>query len=219
MKGLLGLSLLPLLAAGSPVVIDTIHKDAAPVISSSNAKDIPNSYMVIFKKHVTERDASAHHTWVQDVHLSTEIRKQELRKRSLTSFDDDTIFEGLRHTYNIPGGLLGYAGHFDEDVIELVRRHPDVSSPIFPCGPIFQVELFEAFIINSRVLTVHPYLGIFCIALFGPYPSLPCPESKLTCLLRSITSNVTPRSILSKTALNWKRTLHGVWPVSLTVML
>lgn len=131
MKGLL-LSLLPLLAAGSPFWVDTIHNDAAPVISSSNAKEIPDSYMVIFKKHVTERDATAHHSWVQDTHLSHETRKQELRKRSQIPMADDTIFEGLRHTYNIPGGLLGYAGHFGEDVIELVRRHPDVSlSPCF----------------------------------------------------------------------------------------
>jgi len=124
MKGLLGLSLLPLLAAGSPVIVETIHKDAVPIISSSNAKEIPDSYMVVFKKHVTERGASAHHTWVQDVHLAQKS-KQELRKRSQTPFTD-TVFEGLKHTYNIPGGLLGYSGHFDEDTIELVRRHPDV---------------------------------------------------------------------------------------------
>lgn len=130
MKGLV-LSLLPLLAAGSPILVDTIHNDAAPLISSSNAKEIPNSYMVVFKKHVTERDASAHHSWVQDVHLSRETTKQELRKRSQVPFSDDTIFEGLRHTYNIPGGFLGYAGHFDEDVIEMVRRHPDVSNTMF----------------------------------------------------------------------------------------
>lgn len=145
MKGIIALSLLPLLAAGSPVIVDTIHNNAAPVISSSNAKEVPDSYMVIFKKHVTQRDASAHHSWVQDVHLSTVTRKQELRKRSQTIFSDDTIFEGLKHTYNIAGGLLGYAGHFDEDVIELVRRHPDVSLPILPRAPIIQAELSTLF--------------------------------------------------------------------------
>ncbi|EXJ56243.1 cerevisin [Cladophialophora psammophila CBS 110553] len=126
MKGYAILSLLPLLAAGSPILVDTIHNDAAPVISSSNAKEIPDSYMVIFKKHVSERDATAHHSWVQEAHVSHESRKLELRKRSQVPMSDETIFEGLRHTYNIPGGLLGYAGHFDEGVIELVRRHPDV---------------------------------------------------------------------------------------------
>lgn len=37
------------------------------------------------------------------------------------------LFEGLRHTYNIAGGLRGYSGHFDREVIEQVRRHPDVA--------------------------------------------------------------------------------------------
>lgn len=132
MKSFLGLSLLPLLAAGSPVLVETIHKDAAPIISSSNAKEIPDSYMVVFKQHVSHAAALAHHSWIQDIHLTKQVNKQELRKRSIISSDEDTIFEGLRHTYNIPGGLLGYAGHFDGDVIEQVRRHPDVSTLIYP---------------------------------------------------------------------------------------
>jgi len=126
MKSFVGLSILPLLAAGSPIIVETIHKDAAPVISSSNAKEIPDSYMVVFKHHVTQAAAAAHHSWIQDIHLTNQVNKQELKKRSF-GFSEDTIFEGLRHTYNIPGGLLGYAGHFDQDVIEQVRRHPDVS--------------------------------------------------------------------------------------------
>jgi cerevisin len=124
MKGLFA-ALLPLLAAGSPVLIDTIHNEAAPVISSVNGKEIPNSYMVIFKKHVSQQGARDHHLWVQDIHAASE--KLELRKRSSFSFQD-SVFEGLKHTYHIPGALMGYSGHFGEDVIEQVRRHPDVST-------------------------------------------------------------------------------------------
>ena len=111
-------------AASSPVIIDTVHKDAAPIHSSSNAKTIANSYMIVFKKHVNDATASAHHSWVQDVHLQTQTYRTELKKRSTTSFQEE-IFEGLKHTYSIPG-LMGYSGHFDEDVIEKIRRHPDV---------------------------------------------------------------------------------------------
>jgi len=32
----------------------------------------------------------------------------------------------LKHTYNIASEFLGYSGHFDEAVIEQLRRHPDV---------------------------------------------------------------------------------------------
>jgi cerevisin len=125
MRGFLGLSVLPLLACASPIIVDTIHNEAAPVLSSLNARDIPNSYMVVFKKHLTHEDATAHQAWVQEVHLTTQSTKTELKKRN---FDlQDIVYEGLRHTYNIPGGFLGYSGHFDDDVIERVRRHPDVS--------------------------------------------------------------------------------------------
>lgn len=125
MRGLIGLAL-PLLAAGSPVLVDTIHNEAAPLITSHNSKTVPNSYMVVFKDHVTQKAAKAHHSWVQDAHLGAASDRMELRKRSQSSMQE-TIFEGLKHTYHIPGKLLGYSGHFDEDVIEQVRRHPDVS--------------------------------------------------------------------------------------------
>jgi Peptidase inhibitor I9 len=122
MKGLF--VLLPLVAA-SPFSIGTIHKDVAPLLSSKNAEEVPNSYIVVFKKHVTHEAANKHHSWVQDIHCATQNTKAELRKRDQFPFQD-TVFEGLRHTYNIAGNLLGYSGHFDDDVIEQVRRHPDV---------------------------------------------------------------------------------------------
>ncbi|KAL1958651.1 hypothetical protein VTO42DRAFT_3994 [Malbranchea cinnamomea] len=123
MKGLLSLSLLPLLAAASPMIIDTIHKDSAPVLSSTNSKEVPNSYIVVFKKHVTPASAEAHQSWVQELHTTVETKK--LRKRSQFPFKNE-VFDGLKHTYDIAGSLLGYSGHFDEEVIEQVRRHPDV---------------------------------------------------------------------------------------------
>lgn len=130
MKGFLGLSAAAVVAA-SPVVVDSIHNDAAPIISSANAKEIPNSYMIKFKKHVTTNLAADHHDWVQDLHFSTQSAKTELRKRSQTPMVDE-IFHGLKHTYNIAGSLLGYSGHFDEETIEQIRRHPDVSPPSPP---------------------------------------------------------------------------------------
>ncbi|KAI9773759.1 MAG: serine protease [Geoglossum umbratile] len=126
MRSLLALSWLPLLASATPVFnVGTIHNEAAPILSSSHSKEIPDSYIVVFKKHVTADSAVEHHSWVQDIHLGTENTKLELRKRS-SSFLGLDIFEGLKHTYNIAGGLLGYSGHFDEEVIEQIRRHPDV---------------------------------------------------------------------------------------------
>lgn len=134
MKGFFGLSAAALAAASPMMVIDS---DAAPLISSSNAKEIPGSYMIKFKKHVTTNLAAEHHDWVQDLHYTTQQAKTDLRKRSQSPMVDD-IFQGLKHTYNIAGSLLGYSGHFDDETIEQIRRHPDVSSrhqaAIMACG-------------------------------------------------------------------------------------
>ncbi|KAI9845072.1 MAG: serine protease [Sclerophora amabilis] len=126
MKSLLGLSLLPLLVPASPVFnTPTTHDGAAPILSSSTSQEIPDSYIIVFKKHVSDESAAAHHHWVNQLHLSTEGERMELRKRAQFPIMTD-VYEGLRHTYNLAGSLLGYSGHFDESVIEQVRRHPDV---------------------------------------------------------------------------------------------
>lgn len=111
-------------AAASPLFsIGSIPE--APVIQSVNAKHIPNSYIVKFKDHVKHGEAAAHHAWVNDLHVQTESRKFELRKRGIV----DNVMEGMKHTYNIAGTFMGYSGHFDDAVLEQLRRHPDVSRP------------------------------------------------------------------------------------------
>jgi len=129
MKSLISLTtLLPLLAASSPLFkVGTIHNEAAPVLSSVNAKEIPDSYIIVFKDHVSHGGAAEHHSWVQGLHTSSESSRMELRKRSQEPFLE-TSYNGLKHTYKIAGGLLGYSGHFGEDVLEQIRRHPDVST-------------------------------------------------------------------------------------------
>ena len=123
------LALLPL-AAASPFKVGTIHNDAAPVLSSTTAEEVvPNSYIVVLKKDV--KDAKKHHEWVQSVHTKAQDERMELRKRSQFPITTD-IFEGLKHTYDIVGGLVGYSGHFDDETLEQIRRHPDVSTLLSP---------------------------------------------------------------------------------------
>lgn len=127
MKSFAILSALPLLVLGSPLLnIGTIHHEAAPILSSVEATEIPDSYMIVFKDHISHSAASVHHSWVQNIHSTSENSKNELRKRSQSPFLGNA-FDGMKHTYSIAGGLLGYSGHFDEAVIEQIRRHPDVS--------------------------------------------------------------------------------------------
>ncbi|KAI3321631.1 peptidase S8/S53 domain-containing protein [Xylariaceae sp. AK1471] len=128
MRGLVALSLACAATAAPSFSIETIHDGAAPIISSSTAEEIPNSYIIKFKDHVSESSASDHHSWVQKIHSNREDERMELRKRGQIPLMGDTvdIFSGLKHTLKIGTGFLGYSGHFDDAVIEEVRKHPDV---------------------------------------------------------------------------------------------
>lgn len=130
MRGLAALSFVATAAAAVVPAFGTgtIHSDAAPILSSANAETIPNRYIIKFKKHVDDKNAAEHHNWLNAVHTSSqETREFELRKRSQFPFAD-SVFEGLKHTYKIGGRFSGYAGHFDDETIEQIRRHPDVST-------------------------------------------------------------------------------------------
>ena len=122
----IALLLLPLLAAASPMLKTSISDDIAPLVAHDNAQIIPDSYIISLKKHVSKAHAEKHHSWVQDLHASSQLRRTELRKRSQITIEE-TAFEGLKHTYNIAGSLMGYSGHFDDETLQSIRNHPDVS--------------------------------------------------------------------------------------------
>ncbi|KAM0210796.1 hypothetical protein ACHAQD_010533 [Fusarium lateritium] len=123
MKSVLTLSVAAVASAAS-FSVGTVHDKAAPILSSIDAETIPDSYIIKFKDHVDGAAASDHHMWLQDAHKEGETERMELRKRSM-SFSDKA-FSGLKHTFDIGDAFKGYAGHFDESMIEKVRNHPDV---------------------------------------------------------------------------------------------
>lgn len=131
MRAFIALSWVATALAAPSFSIETIHDGAAPILSSSSAEEIPNSYIIKFKDHVTEASALDHHSWVQKIHGDRENERMELRKRGQIPLIDDVVdvFSGLKHTLKIGSDFLGYAGHFDDAVIEEVRKHPDVSLP------------------------------------------------------------------------------------------
>ena len=128
------LGLLPLLSGAvysSPMVnIDSIDTGRAPVTTSSTSKVIPDSYIIVFKDHVTQLQATAHHDWVQDVHSSGLRKRTQIPLMDAVDGSLDYMYKGLKHTYDLAEGFLGYSGHFDEHTLDQIRRHPDVSSMI-----------------------------------------------------------------------------------------
>ncbi|KAK6542617.1 serine protease [Orbilia ellipsospora] len=124
----------PLLVVASPI-LDTAVVSRAPLLSSLSASDheIPDSYIVVFKKTVDDKTVDAHHNWIQETHASS------LKKRSQiplggkpsgsflnTVIEDAKDLLGFKHAFDIPGALKGYSGSFDEDTLDLIRSHPDV---------------------------------------------------------------------------------------------
>src|SRR4051812_1270408 len=127
----------PVLVVASPILDSTVIAKA-PLLSSLSASDheIPNSYIVVFKKGVDSKTVDAHQNWIQETHASN------LRKRSQapvgakpsgnflnTVIDDVETLTGLKHSFDIAGAFKGYSGAFDESTLDLIRSHPDVSFP------------------------------------------------------------------------------------------
>jgi len=124
----------PVLVVASPILDSTVIAKA-PLLSSLSASDheIPNSYIVVFKKGVDSKTVDAHQNWIQETHASN------LRKRSQapvgekpsgnflnTVIDDVETLTGLKHSFDIAGAFKGYSGAFDESTLDLIRSHPDV---------------------------------------------------------------------------------------------
>ncbi|KAI9163973.1 Subtilisin-like proteinase Spm1 [Paramyrothecium foliicola] len=123
MRSVLALSVAAV-AQAATLGAETVHSGSAPVLGSVETEAIPDSYIIKFKDHVDDSAATDHHSWVQNIHDNGEQQRLELRKRSMSTSED--IFSGLKHTFKIGDAFKGYAGHFDESVIEQVRNHPDV---------------------------------------------------------------------------------------------
>jgi len=99
---------------------------------SASDHEIPNSYIVVFKKGVNSNAADAHHTWIQEAHASSlKKRSQTPLGKPSTNFLNTVIDEvetltGFKHSFDIAGAFKGYAGSFDESTLDLIRSHPDV---------------------------------------------------------------------------------------------
>ncbi|KAF9938838.1 serine protease [Mortierella antarctica] len=89
------------------------HSEAllAPLLASDNAEVIPDSYFVVFKNGIRAQDNSG---WVQDLH------QRDVSVNGLSDLDS-----GVRHVFDM-GSFQGLAGRFSPEVLDEIRRNPDV---------------------------------------------------------------------------------------------
>lgn len=111
---LLKLSTVVLLMASTAAALPSFLQSErlAPIVSSANADIIPDSYFVVFKNGVRANDHSA---WVHDLH------KRDLTANGLW----DSITSGVKHVYDM-GDFQGIAGRFRPEVLDEIRKNPDV---------------------------------------------------------------------------------------------
>lgn len=127
MRSVAALSLAAVATAAS-FSTETIHGGSAPILSSIDADNIPDSYIIKFKDHVDDKSVTTHHSWVQTQHEGSTLSDNdlELRKRGLDDSVVGKVFGGMKHTFSIGNGFKGYAGHFHPELIEQLRNHPDI---------------------------------------------------------------------------------------------
>ncbi|OJA07748.1 hypothetical protein AZE42_08984 [Rhizopogon vesiculosus] len=88
--------------------------NVAPLIVSEHPYGtINNSYIVVLRDELTQAAMQNHLNFLQTTHASDSFLS-----------DTDGFAEGIRHVYD--GHLRGYAGEFTENVIEQIRRMPEV---------------------------------------------------------------------------------------------
>ncbi|KAK9447242.1 peptidase S8/S53 domain-containing protein [Limtongia smithiae] len=102
---------------------DAAIYDEAPLLTTSTAAEhiVPDSYIIVFKKHVDEASAATHHSWVRSVH-DVAMKKRGVENPFLAA----GLEHGLKHVYSLTDAFKGYSGRFEASTIEQIRRHPDV---------------------------------------------------------------------------------------------
>ncbi|KAI7820828.1 hypothetical protein BC939DRAFT_218281 [Gamsiella multidivaricata] len=116
-----------LLAASSAVAFPSFIQSErlAPVISSVEAEVVPDSYFVVFKDGVRAYDQAA---WVSDLH-----HQDLMMNGAWDDGFDESMINGVNHLYDM-GSFQGLAGRFRPEVLDEIRRNPDVSA--LPCGTL-----------------------------------------------------------------------------------
>ncbi|KAF9429307.1 serine protease [Entomortierella beljakovae] len=84
----------------------------APIVSPLDADIVPDSYFVVFKSGVR---ANEHSAWISGLH------EGDIKTNGVW----DNFASGVKHVYDM-GSFQGVGGRFRPDVLEEIRKNPDV---------------------------------------------------------------------------------------------
>jgi hypothetical protein len=112
------------LLLSSTFIYSNIHVTAINAISQPTT---PKTYIVIVRDHLSSEIRDSHHRWLEQTISRYNVRGGSEQSRAQIPFElKDSQISGLKHTYNINEQLVGYSGHFDDGLIEEIRRNTDV---------------------------------------------------------------------------------------------
>ncbi|KAG2225643.1 hypothetical protein INT45_012115 [Circinella minor] len=97
----------------------------APLYEVSEPNSISDSYIIILKDHVNSMQADQHFQWVRDTLVKPGMKEDQFQQQQ---FLESGIPLGIKHTYGSPNAKFrGYSGKFSSNVVENIRRSPDVA--------------------------------------------------------------------------------------------
>ncbi|OBZ89658.1 hypothetical protein A0J61_02291 [Choanephora cucurbitarum] len=93
----------------------------APLYVSPETETIANSYIVVLKDSLQSHEIREHAAWINT------LTESSTKNIHLSDYlDPHTTVAGIKHVYDTPN-LKGYAGKFDDQVLEAIRQSDDVA--------------------------------------------------------------------------------------------
>ncbi|KAI8974446.1 peptidase S8/S53 domain-containing protein [Pilobolus umbonatus] len=114
------------LIASALLVASAVHakplnnkQEIAPLYVSPEGETINDSYIVILKNNLHSRDIQEHAAWINT------LAKTENDDYFMNYLDPHVTQAGVHHVYDTPQ-VKGYAGKFDNNILEAIRQSEDV---------------------------------------------------------------------------------------------
>ncbi|EPS39725.1 hypothetical protein H072_6469 [Dactylellina haptotyla CBS 200.50] len=103
------------LLAIAGLAVEVFSAPVKEVLNAGAPGTIPNAYIVVFKKDVSQADIDAH----------TNVVSQSVAKSDLVdTMGKGKIGKGLKKIFKIAGGLKGYSGGFDKLTLQTILNSP-----------------------------------------------------------------------------------------------
>ncbi|KAI9282370.1 serine protease [Sporodiniella umbellata] len=102
------------LAQAKPVLFG---EEVVPLYVPSDVELVQDAYMVVLKKDLERSDVAEHAMWIKDL--------TERHGANMNYLHPESVSHGIHHVYDTPY-IKGYAGRFNEAMLEAIRQSDDV---------------------------------------------------------------------------------------------